>query len=224
MPPQHAPSIIIKYIEKMVAFGLDDPSQLFTQANFFVVVPDPDDPLVEQLNCLLRLVVYFAIVMVLFGRFASGLFALCTGGMFAHLVNLAGRKKREEKFAYGASASGAPGASAAAGPATACRRPHKDNPFMNALPYDDPTLPGACDVENAGVRREMDRAFNENLFRDVGDVFHRSVSDRQFHTMPSTTVLHDSVAFARNLFGDGGRNCKQHSAYCYGAQPALPGL
>jgi len=206
----------------MVAFGLDDPSQLFTQANFFVVVPDPDDPLAEQLNCLLRLVTYFAVVMVLLGRFASGLFVLCTGGMFAYIVNIADRKKRE-KFAYG---SGAPGASAAgpAGPAAACRRPHKDNPFMNALPYDDPTLPAACDVENAGVRREMDRAFNDNLFRDVGDVFHRSVSDRQFHTMPSTSSVPDSVGFASWLYGDGGKNCKQHSAYCYGAQPALPGL
>lgn len=81
-----------------------------------------------------------------------------------------------------------------------CRKPTKDNPFMNPLlsdiTPDDPTNePVACNVDDEEIKDKIVDCYNENLYRDVGDLFEKFNAQRQFYTVPQT-YPNDQKSFA----------------------------
>ena len=171
-----------------------DPGQLFTRDNYLVFFPAEGMALDEKLNALVRLAVYFAIVMTALRQNLQFLLVPIVVGLgTAAVYEAVGRE------AYTARAAGQADAGAAA---AACTVPRAQNPFMNVLMSDytaDPTRPPACDVEDEGVRDEMRRHFETGLYRNIEDIYGKSASDRQFYTMPSTTIPNDQGAFVRFL-------------------------
>ena len=76
--------------------------------------------------------------------------------------------------------------------------PTKDNPFMNVLIpeyVENPNRSPAADITNVSVKQEVEKYFNENLYRDADDIWDKANSQRQWHTMPSTTIPNDRDAF-----------------------------
>jgi Family of unknown function (DUF5762) len=103
-----------------------------------------------------------------------------------------------------------------------CTTPTLDNPFMNVTMKDymnfdaDGSIvdrPPACDPSDPTVKNEIETNFNNNLFRDVNDVFGKSSSQRQFFTMPWTTVPNKQDEFARWLYLSPA-TCKENSDNC----------
>jgi len=89
---------------------------------------------------------------------------------------------------------------------TECRVPDKDNPFMNPTlgDYGNNTVspPKSCpSYNNKGVQRRVDELFNEDLYRDVKDVFNKNNSQRQFYTVPGNQVPNDQGSYAQWLYG-----------------------
>jgi len=88
---------------------------------------------------------------------------------------------------------------------TECRVPTKENPFMNPTLDDygnNSSPPKACpSYNNKGVQRRVDELFNEDLYRDVKDVFNKNNSQRQFYTVPGSNVPNDQSSFANWLYG-----------------------
>ena len=81
------------------------------------------------------------------------------------------------------------------------RRPTPRNPFMNVMPGDDFTKPAACkSYNNPTVQNKINEHFDANLFKDVSDIFNNRNSQREFITMPSTTIPNDQTAFAKWLY------------------------
>lgn len=88
------------------------------------------------------------------------------------------------------------------------RRPTINNPFMNVLVSDYDTSIGkplnvtsrACDTENPKVKDDMQIGFEDNLFRDVSDIFGKNASDRQYYTTPSSQIVNDQTGFAKWLY------------------------
>ena len=84
-----------------------------------------------------------------------------------------------------------------------CRKPTSKNPFMNNLLKDitinDMVEPMACNTDDEQINQKITECFNENLYRDVGDLFERHNSQRQFY---STQITHpnDQSAFANWCF------------------------
>ena len=70
--------------------------------------------------------------------------------------------------------------------------PTRNNPFMNPEIYDNNTKnveESACtSYNNKGVQSYADKLFSSSLIRDVNDLFGKNISQRQFYTMPSTTI------------------------------------
>ena len=100
--------------------------------------------------------------------------------------------------------------------ATECRIPTKENPFMNPKLTDfgnnQPPAPKACPTyNNVGVQRRVEDLFNEDLYRDVSDVFGKNNSQRQFFTVPGNQVPNDQGAFAQWLYGR-PPTCKEGNA------------
>jgi hypothetical protein len=107
-----------------------------------------------------------------------------------------------------------------------CHRPTPNNPFMNILTSDyahNPKRAKACDISNGNIKKKAQIFFDKNLYRDVGDVFHKNASDRNFITMPITTIPNDDGAFKNFLYSI-KETCKEgngQTCYSNGYRPAL---
>jgi hypothetical protein len=93
-----------------------------------------------------------------------------------------------------------------------CTPPTPDNPFMNVLADEFGTdKPGACPVTTATMKQSQ-QYFDQDLPRDISDVYHNRASDRQFVTMPAsgTNGVPDTLAFRNFLFSQtaNGPKCK----------------
>lgn len=91
----------------------------------------------------------------------------------------------------------------------ACQLPSKNNPFGNVLLTDwndDPNRPPACKYSQTKAR--INDFFNNNLYKDVDDIFNRNNSQRMFYTTPITTIPNDQGAFADSLYKV-GITCKE---------------
>jgi hypothetical protein len=96
-----------------------------------------------------------------------------------------------------------------------CTKPTKDNPFMNAMNYDSRYKQSACvSHDNEELQDNIDKFFNNNLFKDISDIYDKRASQRQFFTMPYTTFPNDSGNFAKWLYGQ-PPTCKEgNGAQC----------
>ena len=92
-----------------------------------------------------------------------------------------------------------------------CTFPTRENPFMNVLMNEyteKPRRRAACDI-NKKVSTYMKKYFDENLYRSTDDMYHKNSSDRQFYTMPSTTIPNNQDDFARWLYRIEDKTCKE---------------
>lgn len=168
---------------------------------------------VEQLNCLIRFSIYFALIVFLVKKDANIFFIPIFTGVFTYYINTVDTKNKKDERdimehmdLMKDSITGKP-----------CQRPTANNPFMNVLVTDyikNPERPAACTLNNK-VKKQINQHFDNNLFRDVDDIFHKNASDRQFYTTPSTTIPNDQTAFAKWLYQT-GPTCKEGNGdSCY---------
>ena len=104
-----------------------------------------------------------------------------------------------------------------------CTQPTIDNPFMNVTMKDylnlDPNTkttfdrPPACDPNDPVIKKKIEETFSNNLFKDVNDIFGKMNSQRQFYTMPSTTIPNAQNEFAKWLYLN-PKTCKEDQDYC----------
>ena len=104
-----------------------------------------------------------------------------------------------------------------------CTQPTIDNPFMNVTMKDyfniDPNTkttfdrPPACDPNDPEIKKKIEETFSNNLFKDVNDIFGKTNSQRQFYTMPSTTIPNAQNEFAKWLYLN-PKTCKEDQDYC----------
>jgi len=99
--------------------------------------------------------------------------------------------------------------------------PTDRNPFMNVLLDEikyNPTRPAAANIGDKNVKITLDDFFRVEFTSDPTDVFGRSQSQRQFITMPSTTVPNDQDSYQNWLYKIPGKTCKEG-----GRESCLPG-
>ena len=79
-----------------------------------------------------------------------------------------------------------------------CRKPTKDNPFMNTSvdDFNKPNVPVACNADDEDIHDDMELNFNLDMYRDLEDVYNRKNSQRQFFTV-AHNIPNDQEAFAR---------------------------
>jgi len=90
--------------------------------------------------------------------------------------------------------------------------PNPKNPFMNVLINElkyNPSRPPAANIDDPLMKTQLDDFFRIQWFSDPTDVFGRSQSQRQFYTMPSTSVPSDRGSFQDWLYKIPGKTCKE---------------
>jgi hypothetical protein len=100
-------------------------------------------------------------------------------------------------------------------------QPTARNPFMNVLIDEikyNPTKPAAADITTPMMKTTLDDFFRVEFTSDPTDVFGRSQSQRQFISMPSSTIPNDVGSFQNWLYKIPGKTCKEG-----GREACLPG-
>ena len=83
---------------------------------------------------------------------------------------------------------------------------------MNKLPYDK-NKNSACDPTDENVRKQMLDDFDPEEYNPYSNIWKRSISDRQFYTLPSTGIVNNQTKFAKWLYGS-DKTCKIDSSTC----------
>ena len=90
--------------------------------------------------------------------------------------------------------------------------PTEKNPFMNVLNDEikyNPTRAPAASVLDPSVNATLDDFFRTQFINDPTDVFGKTQSQREFYTMPSTTVPNDQASYQDWLYKIPGKTCKE---------------
>lgn len=194
-----------------VSIWYEDPIDFWSGERVFEVIPDSIYTYEDRLNRVLRCVMYVSLVATLVTFDMSAMYPLIVT-MIITAILAAVYDERDGFAAFPGSLTSGRRRGKARGEAEGerCTRPSRDNPFMNVLMSeyaDDPRRPPACELSS--VYPDVDRAFNENLFADVEDVYARENAKRAFYTMPSTSIPNDQGSFARWLYKVDGKTCKE---------------
>lgn len=85
--------------------------------------------------------------------------------------------------------------------------PTKHNPFMNIMPGEDFTDKIDCISKThdsssryEDLQEDIEQKFGDGLFRDISDIYGKSSSQRQFYTMPNTSIVNNQEGFAEWLY------------------------
>lgn len=160
--------------------------------------PTADQTSTERVNAIVRLAIYATLAAFLYNRQARTLVA---GAGVVAVLSFAFGHRRTEALAPMVSPK-----------STECTKPSEDNPFANVLLTDlGQPRPPACDYDS--VKNDIAQHFNAGLFRNATDVYEKENSQHQFHTMPVTTTIPDTAAFANFLYGS-MKSCKENGAHC----------
>lgn len=94
-------------------------------------------------------------------------------------------------------------------------KPTVNNPFMNInLITDNRTRePATLSFDKPKVQEEIEEKFNYNLYRDVSDLYSKNNSQREFYTVPSTTIPNNQTSFAKWCYSTGS-TCKEDTIKC----------
>lgn len=157
----------------------------------------------ERVNALVRLVIYATLAVFVYNREVR---TLVLGAGVVAVVSVAFGHRRTETYPVSQPPLVAKDSD------KACTPPSRDNPFANVLLNElgKPRGPAcAYDV----VKTDVKKHFNTGLFQNATDVYETENSQRQFYSMPVTTAIPDTAAFANFLYGD-MKNCKTNPAHC----------
>lgn len=167
--------------------------------NYYEIIPSSSMSLEAKINALVRLFIYIGVIIAFIRVDYTYLFI----GIIAALVSIVlytyehKNKLNAEKFLNKQNIAIVDN--------KVCQISSIDNPFMNPslIEYgrNSPKSDiGACDVTNLKVSQSIDDNFNAKIFRNVSDIYDRESSQREFYTVPVTTMPSDQKAFAEWLF------------------------
>jgi hypothetical protein len=194
-----------------MSIWFQDPANfLKNYSDFF---PTKDQSLNEQLNSLLRLAIYFSIIVFIIKHDTNIFFVpIFIAGFTYFLYVVDTQNKTMEKLSLDEK-----NLKKNTHTNQVCTKPVENNPFMNVLMNEyteQPKREQACDITNNNIKSKATQFFEENLYRDVDDIFAKNASDRNFYTMPSTTIPNDREAFLKFCYPQ-SKTCKEDGTSCY---------
>ena len=218
-------------------FWTDNPRVLVQMDKLTSIVPSNDLSLDERLNAIARLSMYVALALMIYKR-SSWPIVIGVVGLFvtAYIYQNKSEGFQEmdpiERAIYDTEYR--PETKTKQLKRKDCHMPTRDNPFMNVLTSDyslNPSKKPACN-DTPKVKQNIEGHFNHNLYKDINDIFDKNNGQRQFYTMPSTTIPNDQGGFAKWLWGIRSPTCKEDTRYCtpevqdmrHGHRPVIPQL
>jgi len=188
-------------------------------ANFF---PTNEMTTIEKLNAVMRLGIYLSITLYLTSNNYHYFYIMILIGVFTYFIYTTQQDNIELYFnSEGDNTQNLVQKSIISKDTSV--EPTVENPFMNInLITDNKTkkeAPPSWNDEES--QKKIENKFDYNLYRDVGDLYGKSNSQRQYYTMPSTTIPNNQTSFAKWCYGV-GPTCKEKSIYCAPEMSPVP--
>lgn len=191
-----------------------DLPHVFSQQHYLNFFPSKEMTFAEQLNSLMRLSLYFSIILFLLkGDPNVFMFPIFMGLFTFFLYSVDTQNKVKEKMYLEDQ-----GLYKQPHSKEICQKPTEDNPFMNVLISDytsNPQRKKACNVTKGNIKKQATSYFDKKLYRSASDVFHKEASDRQWITNPSTEIPNDREKWLEWCYGS-KQTCKEGNGNkCY---------
>lgn len=180
----------------MTELWYENPKILLDYPDQFL--PSKDQSHIEKINSLVRLAIYWAILVYLLKYDNKWLSISVVIIIISFFLG-----QTEEFVSTDRKLNG-----------NACYKPTKDNPFMNYTIgdlIDNPSRLAGCEYEKA--KSLIRQAFRMHLFSDSSDIWGKFISDRNFYTMPNTNIVNKQTEFANWCYGGSGE-CKSTGNNC----------
>lgn len=181
--------------------------------NYYIILPAANMSLEEKLNAIVRFFIYLGVFLAIVrADYRFLFFGIIAALLSVILYNKERQDKRKaEKFLQERNMAIVDN--------KVCTQSTVENPFMNPSVFEigaNPQRPEACPLAAPGVAETVETNFNERLFQDVSDLYGKYASQRQYYTVPSTTIPNDQGSFAEWCYGS-GPTCKERGggAACY---------
>jgi hypothetical protein len=220
-------------IENGDTFWINDPSILFSYDRALEFVPTSDMSTNEKLNSLTRFAIYLGVILLFISGKIRMLWISIVPMVIIYIIYINMTSiNQNQKDKFESSVKEKFGISQNTpikidDKGDICQLPTPNNPFMNVLMTDytaNPNRPPACSHADNDVKELTNDHFDYNLYKDVSDVWEKRNSQREFVTMPSTTIPNDRDSFMKwcwkttNVCRDGDMD------YCLKYEdPRLPG-
>ena len=183
----------------MIPFWSDKISILYDKNFLLDIIPKKEYDLNRKLNALLRFTIYYSLIVFLMDTKKKYVLTFIIGmAIFTYLIEYkykdAFMDKVNNKLMNNTHDMNINDLS------SDCRIPTKDNPFMNPLLSDfgsDKSKPACQSYNNKGVQRVTEDYFEEDLYKDVNDIFGKENSQRQFFSVPGNSVPNDRDTFMK---------------------------
>jgi hypothetical protein len=190
-------------------FWLDNLQEL----TYPVLIPNNHMTFEEKLNAVIRLIIFVGIMATLiFNDSRYILFVIIIMIVSIVLYNYQEEKKQQmEKYLNDNTLDIIDNKK--------CVKPSLNNPFMNPnisdIKYSEDEQPNACSIENREVQTAMKKFFYSNVFRETDDIYDKKLLERQFYTMPSTSIPNEREKLSDWLYNR-GPSCKENNGIqCY---------
>ena len=198
-----------KTIEKRDLFWYEDPTILFATDRLDEFFPSKPMTIEEQLNATIRLLLYISIILIVYSGNINYIYIVIFGLIMTYLIykysdDNSLKKVKKEDFVpnYNKNKNYV--------------LPTLDNPFMN-IQFDDyiknpirESLNKLNNYKNPKLNNLIEQKFNYNLYKDVSDIFDKNNSQRQFYTVPVTTIPNEQTLFAKWLYST-PPTCKENN-------------
>jgi hypothetical protein len=183
----------------------EDIVNFINEKNYFVIIPLGQMSIEDKINAILRFLLYFGILLTLIRMDTRYIMIPVIAGLVSIVVYKYETRRKDiietelERRDLDIVNN------------KVCTRVTIDNPFMNPSIADitfNPDKPAACDITNEAVSKNIENKFNARVFQDVNDIFNNKASQRQFYTLPSTTIPNNRHGLANWLYNR-GPSCKE---------------
>ena len=187
-------------------FWAEDKSILFRSDRAIEFFPTADMSVPEKLNAITRFFIYLGIILFLVYKNTNMLYVPAIAIAIIYMIYKNDKQVQQvniEKFDSDIKRElgiqqNTPIAIDDVG--DVCQQPTRDNPFMNVLVSDiteNANRPPGCYSQSQDVKQQIENYFNYNLYKDVEDIWDKRNSQRQFTSMPWTTIPNDADTFMK---------------------------
>jgi hypothetical protein len=188
----------------MSNFWFNNIEILYSDGNYLDFWPSNFSSTSENLNAIFRLTIYISIALITYTKNFSWILIAGFGALLTLFLHNHNEVQDVDEFTLEINKK------------KECTKPTLGNPFMNVTFLDhleNPERPEACDINDPEIKEDVDNKFYNNLFRDTSDLFGKLNSQRQFYTMPATTIPNDRESFQNWLYKTEA-TCKENSDNC----------
>ena len=199
-------------------FWVNDLSVLYRNSNFVKIIPSTEMSKTEKLNAIARFCVMIIIVLLIVERSSNWIYIAALVVLITIVIHVSTKKKYErydrnnydnEKVQVGrldkngkVSFNDNDNDTQSLDSIHSCKSPTRDNPYMNGdVEEIGKYTPVACNADDEDIKSQVEDAFNENLYKNMTDLFELKNSERQFYTVPVPNGVPDTVKFAKWVYG-----------------------